>query len=91
MKLFSCLKVLGGDNFSIASVFSIGGLVPSLLMLKPSHSTCLHANLYFLGKLRDFPRRVLLAPFGVFGGVSLWFLSLQLRYRPDMSKYYCSK
>ena len=37
IKLFSCLKLLGGDSFLIASVFFISGLVPSLLMLKPNH------------------------------------------------------
>ena len=33
MKLSSCLNVLGGDNFSDASVFFMSGLVPSLLMV----------------------------------------------------------
>ena len=33
MKLLSCLNVLGGDNFSIATVFFMSGLVPSLFMV----------------------------------------------------------
>ena len=54
MKLLSCLKVMGGDNLSIASVFFISGLVPSLLMLKPNHSTCLHANLHLSIEIARF-------------------------------------
>ena len=45
IKLFSCLKKLGGDSFSMASVFLTRSFVPSLLMLNPNHSTFLHANL----------------------------------------------
>ena len=54
MKLLSCLKVLGGDNFSIASVFFINRLFPSLLMLKPNHLSCLHANLHFSREIARF-------------------------------------
>ena len=46
IKRLSCLKVFGGESFSIASVFLIKGVAPSLLIVFPSHSTCLHANLY---------------------------------------------
>ena len=51
MKLLGCSNVFRGDNFSIASVFSISGLVPSLLIVKPNHSTCLHANLHLSNKI----------------------------------------
>ena len=53
-KIFNCLKVFGGDSFSIASVFLIRGFVPSLLMLKPNHSTCLHANLHLSNDIAIF-------------------------------------
>ena len=33
LKLFNCLNVLGGDSLSMASVFRIRGIVPSLSIL----------------------------------------------------------
>ena len=54
MKLLSSLKVLGSDHFSIASVFSVSGLVPSLLMSKSNHSTCLQANLHLSREIARF-------------------------------------
>ena len=47
IKLFNCLKVFGAESFSTASVFSMRGVVPSLVMLNPNHSICLQANLHF--------------------------------------------
>ena len=54
IKLFNSLKVFGGDSFLIASVFLIRGFVPSLLMLKPNHSTCLNANLHLSNDIARF-------------------------------------
>ena len=45
MKVLGYLKVFGGVNLSIASVFFISGLVRSLVILYPNHSTYSHANL----------------------------------------------
>ena len=53
IKLFNCLKVFGGDSFSMASVFLVNGFVPSLLTVNRNHSTCLHANLHLSN---DFAR-----------------------------------
>ena len=44
MKFLYCLNVLGKVSFSIVSVFIKSRLVPSLYMLYPSLSTCLHAT-----------------------------------------------
>ena len=41
---FELFKNFGGDSFSIASVFLMSGLFPSLLMAYPNYSTCLHAD-----------------------------------------------
>ena len=46
IKLLSCLNVLGGDSFSMASAFLVNGVVPSLSMWYTSHSICFHANLH---------------------------------------------
>ena len=54
VKLLGCLNVLRGDIFSIASVFFISGLVPSLLIMKPNHSTCLHAKLDLSNEIARF-------------------------------------
>ena len=53
-KLFNCLNVFGAESFSIASVFLISGVVPSLLMLNPNHSICLQANLLFSSEIARF-------------------------------------
>ena len=53
MKL-SCLNVFGGESFSIASVFRIKDVVPSLFIVYPSHSTCLQANYYLSNDMTIF-------------------------------------
>ena len=54
IKLFNCLNVLGADSFSTVSVFLNNGSVPSQLMLNPSHSICVQANLHFSREIARF-------------------------------------
>ena len=45
IKLFNCLKVFGDDNFSMASVFLIGGFVPSTCSLT-TQLVCMQTYIY---------------------------------------------
>ena len=56
MKPFNCLKVFGGESFLIASVFIINGVVLSLFIVYPTHSTCLQANLLLSNDMARFSR-----------------------------------
>ena len=51
IKLYICLNSVCGAYFSFASVFLISGLTPSLSMIYPSHSFCIHANLRFSSEI----------------------------------------
>ena len=53
-KTFYLIKIFGGDNFSIASVFFMIGLISSLLIMYLNYSTCLHANLHLSRDIARF-------------------------------------
>ena len=66
IKLFSCLNAFGGESFSIASIFLINGVVPSLFIVYPSASACLKANLHLSNDMARFSASIFPESFVVF-------------------------
>ena len=80
--------VFGGDSFSMASVFLIRDFVPSLLMLNPNHSTCLHANIHLYNDIARFSSSSFFRTDCNFCFVDPNILLLRLVYRPN--RHRCS-
>ena len=85
---FELFKNLGGDSFSIASVFLMSGLFPSLLMAFPNYSTCLQADSHVSNDTARFSASSFSKTVGSFFDVIQLILSLLLICHPDTRANY---